>query len=141
MQMNQIPDPARARSYFEDKVAFSTGPVELEHMLKSGEPIVVVDVRDAEDYSRGHIPGAINLPKGTWSNPQGLQKDKTNIVYCYTQTCHLAAKACAEFASLGFPVKEMDGGFAAWKENEFELETEHANRLKKSDEKMAGRRQ
>src|SRR5436190_23095790 len=136
MQTNQIRDPARARAYFEDKIAFSNGPVELEHMLKSGEPIVVVDVREAEDYSRGHIPGAINLPKGTWSNPQGLQKDKTNIVYCYTQTCHLAAKACVEFAGHGFPVMEMDGGFEAWKENEFEQETEPASQ---SEERMAGR--
>ena len=140
MQMSQIRDPARCRAYFEDKVAFSTGPVELDHLIKSNEPIVVVDVRDAEDYSRGHVPGAINLPKGTWSHPQGLQKDKTNIVYCYSQTCHLAAKACVEFTGLGFTVTELEGGFAGWKSNEFEVEGQPANRLKKSGDRISGRR-
>jgi rhodanese-related sulfurtransferase len=140
MQMSQIRDPARARAYFEDKVAFSTGPVELEHMIKSGEPIVVVDVREAEDYSRGHVPGAINLPKGTWASPEGMQKDKTSIVYCYTQTCHLAANACVAFAGQGYPVVELEGGFEGWKSNEFELEGQSDSRLKKTSERMAGRR-
>jgi len=39
-----------------------------------------------------------------------------NVVYCYSAVCHLAARACISFASRGFPVMEMDGGFEAWKE-------------------------
>jgi rhodanese-related sulfurtransferase len=127
---NRVHDPVRARAYFEDKLAFTTGPVELDRMLKSGENITVVDVRDAEDFAKGHIPGAINLLQGQWEASQGLSKDKTNIVYCYTQTCHLAAKACAVFAGRGYPVMELEGGFAAWKDNEFETTGEPMNRLR-----------
>ena len=136
-----IPDPARAKAFFQNKIDFTLGPVELEHLIKSGDPIVVVDVRDAEDYAKSHVPGAINVPKPTWDNPQGLQKDKTNVLYCYTQTCHLAAKAGVAFAGKGYPVMEMEGGFAAWQKGEFETEGEPANRLKKPGERMAGRRQ
>ena len=111
----RIHDPARARDYFEEKLAFTTGPVELDRWIKTGEDnLVVVDVRAAQDYAKGHIPGAINLPREKWEGLQGLSRDKTNVVYCYTQQCHLAANACLNFASKGYPVMEMDGGFVAW---------------------------
>ncbi len=38
--------------------------------------IVVVDVRSAEDYQRGHIPGAINLPGALWRTPATKPEDK-----------------------------------------------------------------
>jgi rhodanese-related sulfurtransferase len=131
----QVQDPAKARVFFENKIAFTTGPVELDRMLKSGDNhLTVVDVRAAEDYAKGHIPGAINLPDGTWDRPNGLSKDKTNVVYCYTIVCHLAAKACVAFARQGFPVMELDGGFETWKEYQLDIEQEPANRLKQGNQ-------
>lgn len=122
MQSNiKMQDPQKARAYFENKVAFTLGPMELSHMLESSD-INIVDVRDAEDYEKGHVPGAINLPRDTWDNPQGLSKDKTNILYCYTQQCHLAANACIAFASKGYPVMELEGGFEVWRENDLDIE-------------------
>jgi len=140
--MSQTVDPARARAFFEDKVAFTTGPVELERMLKShNNHATVVDVREAEDFAKGHIPGAVNLPHGMWENATGLSKDKTNVVYCYSQVCHLAAKACVSFASQGFPVMEMEGGFEEWKAHDLEIERQATNRLKESASRMLhGRR-
>lgn len=117
-------DPARARDYFKAKMEFTTGPVELHHMIeKRNENINIVDVRDAEDYAQGHIPGATSLPKTHWTTFAGLSKDKLNILYCYTQQCHLAATAAVEFAAHGYPVMELDGGFKAWKEYEMPIET------------------
>ena len=118
----QKQDTARARAFFEQKVAFTTGPMEVDSALKAHENIVVVDVRAAEDYAKGHVPGAINLPKGSWEHPEGLQKDRTNIVYCYSQQCHLAARAAAQFATQGYPVMEMEGGIDAWTEHDLETE-------------------
>ncbi len=129
--IHRLHSPASARRYFEDKLAFTTGPVELDRWIKSGEDnVVVVDVREAEDYAKGHIPGAINIPKDRWQNPQGLSKTKTNVVYCYTQQCHLAANACVQFAGLEYPVMELDGAFAAWKDSELDIEQEPAHRFK-----------
>jgi rhodanese-related sulfurtransferase len=136
---NQIPDPAKAKAFFEQKVAFTTGPVEVERQIKSRDNIVIVDVRAAEDFAKAHVPGAINLPQGSWNNAQGLRKDGTNIVYCYTQQCHLAAHACVVFAGQGYPVMEMDGGFEAWQENELETESGTSSRVGRESERAFSR--
>lgn len=139
--MNQVQDPAKARAYFENKMAFTTGPIELDRMLKSGNgDVTVVDVREAEDYAKGHIPGSINLPKGSWEKAEGLSRDKTNVVCCYTIVCHLGAAACAEFAMQGFPVMELDGGFETWKEYNLDIEHNPVNRFKKASERLFHRK-
>ena len=114
-------DSTKEKEYFEAKMAFTTGPVELERMIEHDE-VNVVDVRAAEDYAAGHIPGAVNLPKDQWPTLTGLRKDKTNVVYCYSHVCHLAAEAAVEFAAKGFPVMELEGGWRWWKEDGFQVE-------------------
>jgi len=116
-------DPIKAKKFFEDKITFTTGPVEVDHMIKEDEDVNVVDVRAVDDYEEGHVPGAVNLPQEKWETLDGLKRDKTNVLYCYSHVCHLAAKAAVEFASRGYPVMEMDGGFKAWKDNDLEIES------------------
>jgi rhodanese-related sulfurtransferase len=116
------PEPALARQFFADKMMFTTGPVEVHHQIEDEDEINIVDVREAEDYEKGHVPGARNLPQDQWSDISVLSRDQTNVLYCYSQTCHLAAKAAVRFAEQGFPVMEMDGGFEGWKENELPIE-------------------
>ncbi|GAB1724386.1 MAG: rhodanese-like domain-containing protein [Nitrospira sp. CR1.1] len=116
-----INDPAKAKEFFEAKMAFTTGPVELERMMKNKE-VNVVDVRAADDYAQGHIPGAVNLPKDQWASLKGLRKDKLNVLYCYSQVCHLAATAAVQFAAQGYSIMELDGGWRWWKDDGFDVE-------------------
>lgn len=122
----KIPSAAKARKYFQDKMGFTTGPVELERWVKQGQPVSIVDVRAAEDYAEGHIPGAVNLPKDQWHDAKmvkaQLRKDKINVLYCYSHVCHLAATAAVEFASKGYPVMELEGGWRWWKNDGFDIE-------------------
>lgn len=115
-----VQDPARAKAYFEDKMAFTTSPVELERMMQHNE-VNVVDVRAAVDFSIGHIPGAISLPKDRWHTFEGLREDKINVLYGYSQVCHLVATAAVEFAAKGFPVMELEGGLRWWKNDGFSV--------------------
>jgi len=112
----------KAKEYFANKVAFSTGPMEISYQMEQGEDLTLIDVRDEEDFEKGHLPGAIHVPEAQWKTPLGLRKNAMNIVYCYSQTCHRAAKVAMEFADQGYPVMEMDGGFEAWKENKLKVE-------------------
>ena len=112
-----IQDTRQARDFFAQKLAYVTGPLELDGQIKRNELITIVDVRLPCDYQAGHIPGAINLSQGRWHTLAGLSKARTAVVYCYSQTCKLAAAAAVEFASAGIPVVEMEGGFEAWQKN------------------------
>ena len=114
-------NPEKAKEFFEAKISFTTGPVELERMMKNNE-VNIVDVRAAEDYVDGHIPGAINLPREQWPTLKGLRKDKTNVLYCYSIVCHLAASAAVEFADHAYPVMELDGGWRWWKDEGYDIE-------------------
>jgi rhodanese-related sulfurtransferase len=140
LENDRFHDPGRARAWFEDKLAFTTGPVELDQMLKSNENILVVDVREPEEFAKGHVPGALSLPQDRWDTLGGMSRDRTYIFYGHTQTSHLAAQACARFATRGYPVMEMEGGFAAWKAAELEVEREPINRLKRGGDRLLHRR-
>lgn len=120
--MTQPYDFEQARAHFAARNAFTTGPHELAYAIENRHDVVVVDVRYPADFRKGHIPGAVNLPKGKWDKPVGLSKDKPSVLYCYNQQCHLASEAAAQLVALGYPVIEMEGGFAAWEANSSPVE-------------------
>ena len=110
-------DTKRAREYFENKLAYSLGPVELENMMTTyPDEVRIIDVRKPEDFEKGHIPASINMQpfeidetkECSWSS------DKINIMVCYNQQCHLGASCAYKLAKKGCPVMELEGGFRAW---------------------------
>jgi len=116
-------DVDAARRFFRERLAFTTGPMELQARLERGEQVTVIDVRSADDYRTGHVPGAIHLPQGKWHRLAGIRKQVPAVVYCYSQTCKLAAAAALEFASHGIVAQEMEGGFATWREQGLPIAT------------------
>ena len=125
---NKIQDTAAAVKYFEQEMNFTTNPGGVKAGIKENN-VVIVDVRREADFKAGHIPGAINLPFDKWDRFQGNQKefpglsrDKYNYVYCYELLCNLGQKAAKKFASLGYPAKEVKGGFQSWKDHKYPVE-------------------
>lgn len=106
-----------ALEHFRARTAYTTGVHELEVLIDSDtDPASyqIVDVRQAKDFAAGHIPGAVNLPRARWSQPRTLRKDALIYVYCYNQTCHLAAEAALVLLEHGYRVVEVEGGWDAW---------------------------
>lgn len=72
------------------KNSYKIGEQELKDELdKNPDKYVVFDIRKAEDYAKGHIKGAINVPYGpdiakNLDKMRAAAKDKTAIVACYT---------------------------------------------------------
>jgi len=48
-------------------------------------------------------------------------------------------RSTLNFASKGYPVMELEGGFEAWKDNELDMEEESASRFKTSGERLSSR--
>lgn len=116
-------DTEAATDFFAEKLAFTLGPVELKKMLED-KKVKLIDVRRIEDYTEGHIPGAISIPKSDLAEKLTLlSKDDVHVVYCYNQQCHLGAAAALVLAKSGYPVMELEGGFDVWV-NGFGFESE-----------------
>lgn len=75
----------------------------------------VVDTRDAEQFAREHIPGAVNIEwRQALARRAELPKDRTVLVYCNTGTTSSQAGFALRVAGLD-NVRILQGGFAAWK--------------------------
>ena len=77
-------------SYGQDTLPGGIGkelqdPKKLKAVIESGDPkFVIVDVRPEYAYESGHIPTAINIPRGFISDVKNPPpKDKYIILYCY----------------------------------------------------------
>lgn len=116
-------DFSSAARHFAARNAFTTGPHELTGLIDRKADIVIVDVRLPSDFRKAHVPGAVNLPSGKWEAPVGLRSDALNVIYCYDATCHLASAAAQRFVAQGYPVIEMEGGFATWEARGYLVES------------------
>ena len=110
-------DPLKAGKHFLARLSVETDPSDVHHDLQNGiAGFVVVDVRGADAFAKGHLPKAVSLPHRTISSETtaGLPQDKVLVVYGWGPHCNAAQKAGAKLAALGFRVKEMLGGFKYW---------------------------
>ncbi len=111
-----------AQEFFNKRLAYTLGPVELKNFIEKGG-VRVVDVRAESDYQTAHIPGAISIPKDELGeNLDKLSKDEVTIVYCYNQQCHLGDNACLILAEYDYPTMLLEGGFDVWV-NDFRFAT------------------
>ena len=60
--------------------------ISVEEMEKiDSSEITIVDVRPADQYSRGSFPGAVNIPLDEFDEKmEAVDKDKTVYVLCHT---------------------------------------------------------
>ncbi|MEB0045890.1 MULTISPECIES: rhodanese-like domain-containing protein [unclassified Pseudomonas] len=113
-----------ALMHFSNRLTFETDCSDVHDSLQADEvDFVLVDVRGALAYQRGHVPGAVNLPGRLMTAESLAAYPQTTlwVVYCAGPHCNGANKAAAKLAALGRPVKEMIGGVTGWLDEGFEL--------------------
>jgi rhodanese-related sulfurtransferase len=89
----------------------------------SNDPLVV-SVRSSEDYAKGHVAGAINIPWNQIANADNLAKlptDKQIVVYCYTG--HTGQVAATVLKMLGYDAVNLKFGMMGWTANDDVLAT------------------
>jgi sulfur-carrier protein adenylyltransferase/sulfurtransferase len=90
-----------------------------------GGDVVLVDVRESEEWDAGHIPGAVHVPRGYLeSRIDGVVPDRSQrvVLYCASGTrSALAANTLQDL--LGYEdVASMTGGITLWKDRGYEVE-------------------
>lgn len=114
--------PLFAARHFLSQLAFETDPSDLAADLAADiGGLVVVDVRQAWAFAEAHIPGAVNLPHATIdeATTANLDRSALYVTYCWDPACNASRRGAANLASLGFRVKELVGGLAAWRAEGF----------------------
>lgn len=117
----------QAMAHFEASLAFETDCWDVNFALSLPQSnFVLLDVRSAEAYDKGHVPGAIHLPRGKIiaSKLAAYPADTLFVTYCAGPHCNGATKAAIALAKLGRPVKIMIGGVTGWLDEGFSLSTE-----------------
>ncbi len=79
---------------------------------------VLIDVREADEYAAGHIPGAVHMSRGLLEfkmsgSPELAARDLNIVLYC--KTSGRAALAAVQLKEMGYlKVSSIAGGFDAW---------------------------
>lgn len=77
---------------------------------------VVVDVRAAGDFKKGHILNALNVPlAGIDTRAKEISKDKDRTIVCYCAIGSTGAQACVKLKKQGYNnAVALKGGINAW---------------------------
>ncbi|WP_347250188.1 rhodanese-like domain-containing protein [Zoogloea sp.] len=79
---------------------------------------VLLDVREADEYAAGHLPGAVHVSRGMLEfklggTPELSHRDLKVVLYC--KTGGRAALAARSLQDMGYlNVQSLAGGFDAW---------------------------
>jgi rhodanese-related sulfurtransferase len=79
---------------------------------------IIIDVREYDEYVAGHLPGAINIPRGVLefkigTVPECANKDGAYLLYC--RTSGRAALSAVQLQKIGYgDIVSMAGGFEFW---------------------------
>lgn len=78
--------------------------------------VTVLDVRPQEEYARGHLPGAINVPLSDLKEYMSrLQKDREVVAYCRGPWCVLSFEAVSLLRANGYRARRLAGGLPEWR--------------------------
>lgn len=93
-------------------------PQRLQEMLRTGEPITLIDVREPGEWEINRIEGAVLVPRAEIDSGAGLallSPDRTPVLYCKTGVRSAAALAAVRRAGFG-DATHLLGGIVAWAE-------------------------
>ncbi len=116
-----------ARSHITEWDAESAG-----EKLVAGNDVLVIDVREPDEFNSGHIAGAINIPRGTLEASADASTkhrhpdlchahDRTILLYCHSGA--RSAMAAYVLKQMGFnQAYSLAGGLDCWEAEGLELE-------------------
>lgn len=112
------------KDFFAAKLAYETDASDLYAAQQAGKAVVVVDVRSDEAWAQGRVPGAVHMHYSEIAERAGreIPDGSEVVVYCWSPGCNAGAKGALEFATLGYTVRELIGGFEYWAREGYPIE-------------------
>ncbi|MGH6678614.1 MAG: rhodanese-like domain-containing protein, partial [Bradyrhizobium sp.] len=104
------------RSYFDQRDDFE--PVTRKELLKRSRAaaVTILDVRPADEFALGHLPGALNIPlRALRSRLSELKRDNEIVAYCRGPYCVLSYEAVAALRKHGFNARRLEDGVPEWR--------------------------
>jgi ArsR family transcriptional regulator len=88
---------------------------ELRKRVRTGT-VTVLDVRPAEEFALGHVPGAINIPTTELKRRLSeLPRSKEVVAYCRGPYCVFAFEAVAALRAAGYKARRLEDGLPQWR--------------------------
>lgn len=88
---------------------------ELVERVRSGA-VTVLDVRPAEEYAAGHLPGAVSIPVGEIKRRLAdLPRHRAVVAYCRGPYCVMAIEAVGLLRANGFEAHRLEDGVPDWR--------------------------
>ena len=86
-----------------------------KNMMQDDDGHVIVDVRRADEYEKGHIPGAILIPNESITDtPPKELPDKYQIILVYSRTGRRSKEAAQKLVDMGYRNVYEFGGIEDW---------------------------
>ena len=129
--------PARAVAHFAARLSFETDVSDVHADLETPTPgLVVIDSRNAQAWEQGRLPGAVHLPTAEIAARASrlIAPGTVVVTYCWGPGCNGATRAAPAFATLGYRVREMIGGYEYWVREGFPVETAVGRQVRPVDE-------
>lgn len=103
-------------------------PIPREELMRrvKDDLVTVLDVRPAQEFAAGHVPGAVNVPLDELEAYLDRFEEKQEIVaYCRGPHCVLAFDAVARAREKGLTARRLEDGFPEWKLAGLPVEVRH----------------
>ncbi|MEG0877130.1 MAG: rhodanese-like domain-containing protein [Oscillospiraceae bacterium] len=100
---------------FFTKRKFATMSMEdAKKELETDLNIILIDVREPEEYAQRHIPNSKNVPISNIEGISDAVPDKSARIFVYCLSGARSRRACGVFAELGYTDVTNIGGINAW---------------------------
>lgn len=87
---------------------------ELRTRLRKGS-VMVLDVRPADEYAAGHLPGAVSIPVSEIKRRlKEIPKGRDIVACCRGPYCVYSYEAIEILRPRGFRARRLEGGFSEW---------------------------
>lgn len=110
----RLPEIGRLRDHYAGTRVPVVERREVRRLLRQGAGILI-DVRPHEEFSHGHIPGAISIPAAELERRlDELPAEKCIVAYCRGEYCLFADEAVKLLRERGFDAVRLEGGWPEW---------------------------